>query len=836
MVKAIFWAALASLGWACTATDVDPPEVTGDAQPLVDARVDRGPTDGGRLDAVVDAQADGAIDAATDARIDALVDQGRSVDAFVDPDGALPPDMAMLADARVADAGPVPCDPQRVLATNGCTDVGCHSPPIQFVDLAAPNLAARLINAEAQSGGCEGRLLIDPNEVHRSLLLQAVGAAPPPAGDVDACQVQMPLGAYPPLSDDDRACLTSWVEDVAADHRDAFPPVEYEPASVESALRKVKTLLIGTAPTADELAQVQADPATLRPLVEAWTQTDEFETKLSDFLVVALQQRVQLPLLTLTADQFDNFRQSGRRAVLLKKILEESFVRTAVDIVQRDVAFDRVVLTNQWMVTTANLVLLRYLEQTFAEREQMHTLYRPADGEERPPLSTQVQEHNWAVAGLDPDTCRVPQTQMLSVLFGFVDARRFCEPQPNRNLLFNDGALTDADFEDWRLVRFIGRGQAGPDDREIPFYDVPALREANQIVSRLPRIGFFTTPTFLGNWATNPDNQFRVTTNQTLLGALHVGFAAAEPTEPVSDAGLNEEHAVPGTACYGCHRQLDPMRVYFGRLFSTRYQRPRGDGDNSLIFDPADENPIDPSFAFRGVVNDDGGGLGALARILTDHPRFPVAWVQKLCLYANSARCDESDPVFTALVEGFSNGLNLRTLIVDLFSSSLVTGLTQTRSWHPEGPPISITRRGHLCALLALRTGFPDVCSRQRVRDIIGLIPQDNFSRGAVDPVQPARPSAFHFAAAESLCDAVARSVLFANPDSVFNTSNPEQTLDRMVTRLMALPEGHPRHAPARAALEAHFQAIRADDTLSRALRSTFSVACLSPDVMGVGL
>lgn len=827
-MKAVLWAALASLGLACTdPTDVEPPEMIDDAMPSLDARVDGGRVDGGRPDAVVD----GAID------------RGRANDAALDPDGAPSRDLGMPGDASVIDGGPPPCV-ERVLATNNCTDIGCHSPPVQAqLDLRAPGLAERLINAESSS--CQGRVLIDPNDVSRSLLLQTIGAVEPPNGADDACQIEMPPGGGL-VSAGDRACLLSWVQEIAAEHRAQMPPeppAEYEPTTIESALRKVKVLLTGAAPTAEEMADILADPDQLRVAIEEWMDTPEFEAKLTDFLLVALQQRVQQPLLTLTADQFDDFRQSGRNAIRLKKVLEESFVRTAVDIVQRNVAFDRVLVTNQWMVTTANLVLLRYLEQTFIERSQTHTL-NAADVPDT--LGEQVQQHSWLAAGLQAP-CDVPQTHMLSVLFGFVDARRHCVPQPDSNLRF-EGVLTEDDFEDWRLVRFRTLAQA-PGEPEIPFYDVPALRAVrgaqNILVLQLPRVGFFTTPTFLGNWATNPDNQFRVTTNQSVMGALHIGFAASERTLPFDndafDVVVDAGHAVPGTACYGCHRQLDPMRVYFARHFTTDYQRPRGDGA-PLIFDPQ----TTASFAFRGG-RFEGGWLPRFAGGLAEHPRFPIAWAQKLCLYANSARCDESDPAFVAIVDAFQDGgHNLRTLIIDLFSSPLVTGLSQTRSWHPEGPPISITRRAHLCALLSVRISPPDVdpdvdpldvCGLRLVKPIIGLIPQDDFSRGAVDPIQPARPSAFHFAAAESVCEAVARSVVFNNPDAVFYTDDIDGSLDRMVSRLMALPDRHPRHMPARLALQVHYDAaLQAEGATLLALRSALVVACLSPDVMGVGL
>jgi hypothetical protein len=723
------------------------------------------------------------------------------------------------------DGGPQGCVIEDAIMAGGCGAAGCHAPPVQAsLDLVAPDLARRLVLAPSHTPGCEGRVLIDPEAVDRSLLLQSIGAGTAPGGAADPCQPQMPPGGGG-LDPAATACFRSWVEAVAAEHRDQNPPVVFEPASVEAAVRKVKTLLNGTAPTAEEVAAVAADPAALRGLVDGWAQGPAFERKLQDFLLVNLQQRLQA---MEQGGQFDRFTQNRTQRDLLRRVMEESFVRTAQDIVQRGQPFSTVLRTRRWMMTTANLVLLRYTDQTEEDRAQTHQLL--ADPTDAPAnLGAQVQQRRWPIVGLQAD-CVFPQQGMLSLLFGFVDARRYCRPRPENNIRLEDSVLTPADFEDWRPVNLVTPGQA-PDDPILQFYDVPALRQAEQIVTRLPRIGFFTTSAFLSNWATNPDNQFRVTTNQAVLGALHIGFAASEPTEPLRADGLDAEHAQPETACYGCHRQLDPMRTYFARSYNIRYQRARDEEGADLLFRPL----LPASFAFRGVQVDEGG-LGRFASTLAEHPRFPIAWAQKLCLYANSARCDEQDPVFLALVDRFRDGLDLRELIVDLFSSPLVTGLEETQSWGAEGPLVSITRRAHLCALLDERTGREGICLNNRVRQVIGLIPQDDFARGAVDPSQPALPSAFHFAAAEAVCEAVARTVVIA-AESPFSFRDVPQTLDNMVTQLMALPEGHPRHDAVRAALESHFDAAREQGFGVRdSARSAFSLACLSPDVMGVGL
>lgn len=715
------------------------------------------------------------------------------------------------------------CSIEEVFELEGCSAGGCHAAPVRAgLDLVSDGLAARLAGAPAQTPGCEGRVLIDPVDPERSLLLQSVGGVAPPGGDTDPCQPIMPPGRGT-VSEASLACLQAWVHDVAVDFRPDAPAPAFTPPSVAAAVRKVKMLLTGQAPTGAEVAEVAADPTALRALARRWADGPAFRRKLSDFLTVALQQR----LLSLTNDQFDRIQHHRSYREPLQRVLEESFVRTAVDIVERGEPFTEVVRTRRWMVTTANLVLLRYGDQTAQEREQTHTLRSdPADAPRS--LRRQVELREWALPAVPAD-CNIGQPAVLDMLFGTVSLRA-CETEEQRRIRFPDTPLRPEDFEDWRLVEFVSPGDA-PDDPIVPFYDLPTLRGAERIVTRVPRVGFFTTNVFLSNWATNPDNQFRVTANQALLGALHIGFGASEPTEPLRADGLDAEHAEPETACYGCHRQLDPIRLYFARSFNTNYQKPFGDRDGARLFDPMPT----ASFAFRGVTRD-RGGLGRFAQVVADHPRFAPAWVQKLCLYANSARCDEADPVFLEIVERFRDGMNLKDMLVELFTSPLVTGLAQTQTWGERAPLVSITRRAHLCALLDERTERADICGTNRVGEVVGLIPQDGFARGAVDPSQPVRPSPFHFAAAEAVCEAAAR-VVVVRGDPRFSPDDPERTLDALVGELMALTAEEARYAEVRRGLAAHYEAaVGAGFDARDGLRSAFTLACLSPEVMGVGL
>ena len=96
--------------------------------------------------------------------------------------------------------------------------------------------------------------------------------------------------------------------------------------------------------------------------------------------------------------------------------------------------------------------------------------------------------------------------------------------------------------------------------------------------------------------------------------------------------------------------------------------------------------------------------------------------------------------------------------------------------------------------------------------------------------------SCIHFAAAEAVCEEASRSVITRNNDR-FPINEPAIAIPALVSAVMALPVGHPRHDETVAALSAHFETLRAQDTSSlNSLRSTFTLACLSPDTMGLGL
>jgi hypothetical protein len=721
--------------------------------------------------------------------------------------------------AETGDFGPGgSCDIKALMALpeNGCTNAGCHGERFQGnLDLLSAGVDQRLLGVASQSEACGGELLIDPANVDNSLVLRLIDAT---RFKSSPCGVMMPFGSQSGVSAETLSCFENWVKAIAAGAPPASePPVPFQPVAVLSYVNKVKTLLTGSAASSAEVASVTQDPAALRDLVGTWLATPEFEAKLSDFLRVALQQK----LVGSLDSQFTRLRGNNKQLAAIKANLQESFVRTATDLVQNGHPFTEVLTTKHWAVTTATLAALAYLEHSETElKGEKHTVLRDLTADMPPaplPLDYSIANHVWQIASL-PAACDVGIINadlLFEMMLGFVQCKGVMAGQYR----FDETVLTEADFSDWRFVD-IDVAKAA---KAVPiFYDLTTLRAATTISLRQPRLGFFTTPAFLANWETNEDNQFRVTTSQTVIVALGKIFSPADATTPVRLDGLASEHAAPGTTCYGCHQFLDPMREYFAQNYSYSFQRPETPSD------------ITPSFAFQGYVHD-GGGMDALAQALADHPGFAAGWTQKLCYWANSQPCNEKDPEFLRVAQAFVDSkFDFKALLVELMSSPLVTGASFTETFRSSPPFVSITRKQHLCQLLDARLGTPDACGV--AASFANLVPEDDFSRGAAEPVQTAVTGLFHYAAVEKLCSKLATKLIGTGAAMPFQTSQPEAALDTFVEKLMGLDVGNPRHDAVRASLEEHFESAKSTTNVLTALRSSFVVACISPEVQALGL
>jgi hypothetical protein len=180
------------------------------------------------------------------------------------------------------------CDIAEPMMAYGCQSMGCHAPPIRSgLNLVAEGFEEQLVNAPSVIQGCEGRMIIDLQDPSKSLILQAVGAELPPQGDEDSCQVVMPSPSVE-VSEEHQECFRAWVHEVAGRFESPGPIDPFEPVPIASAVRKVKTLLHGDAPTVDEMNALTEDQSELRGLVGEWIDSERGQFKLVEFFQLAL--------------------------------------------------------------------------------------------------------------------------------------------------------------------------------------------------------------------------------------------------------------------------------------------------------------------------------------------------------------------------------------------------------------------------------------------------------------------------------------------------------------------------------------------------------------------
>jgi hypothetical protein len=696
----------------------------------------------------------------------------------------------------------------------------------------------------------------------------------------------------------------------AADNADASsgPAVPFAPDTPYTYVAKVKNILIGLPPTDAEVKAVVAasDPqAELQTLIKGWMalkdpNSAEGMTYYAEKMLVFFKLATQQTQISVTdfADQaypgqIDiNFPTES----LLVQNAIESFARTMVnDLVTGTQPVTEVATTTSFMMTTALMEMYAFLDVWQVDDsgsvvdifEKAHPGLKLTVGSASVPLSQTVDPTNanfmhWtdpdvAAGGAysiamakspsdtgcatDPISYTATGRNLHYLMFGGIDGHLAgatgtsqCQQYggsksaPQVGNALNGGAN---DFNDWRMVTI---SQPQPGGAVTDFFNLPALRQASSLVLNLPRVGFFTTPAFFSNWQTNSSNTMRVTMNQTLivaLGAMFDGLDSTVPKVTTSNLppGLDEAHSAPGSACYGCHRLLDPTRSILSSTYSWNYHE-QDDGGLAAL---------KGEFAFQGVISYPNTVFD-LANILATHPLFAQAWVQKLCYYANSQACDTTDPEFLRIVKDFtSSSYSWNELIVDILSSPLTTNAKPTQTTTENGVTVAVSRRDHLCAALNFRLGFNDICGllpttvpvSQTIVQIVGGLPSDGYGRGAVAPVLPNVPSLFYRSGTENICEAVAALVIdvptsrqIANVKQ-WSSANFAEAIPDFVGTVMGLVPSDARYPQAVSLLTAHYSAAltaidpatnKADFSPTNALQSTFVAACIAPSAVSIGL
>jgi hypothetical protein len=244
-----------------------------------------------------------------------------------------------------------------------------------------------------------------------------------------------------------------------------------------------------------------------------------------------------------------------------------------------------------------------------------------------------------------------------------------------------------------------------------------------------------------------------------------------------------------------------------------------------------------------------GTGVVALAQFLAKHPRFAVAWAQKLCQFANASACADDDPELVRIADAFrASNHDFQVLVREMFSSPLVTFAQNTKTAKDNGVAIGITRRETLCAALDNRLQLGDFCSIRQAtpgqrnvlvntaRNLALSIPGAGYARGDESPLLPHDPSMFFSSASENLCDLLAAN-LVDGKGGRYSSNQSEQAVKDMVATVMGLPPGDPRSGEMSTILTDHLNdALRAGVGPTLALRSTFTLACESPLAVSLGL
>jgi hypothetical protein len=706
-------------------------------------------------------------------------------------------------------------------------------------------------------------------------------------------------------------------------------PVEpMEPVELRAQLRKVKGILVGLAPTEAEIQSVVTAPdphAQLKTLIDTWTSPEHpefygfFKDKWLTFFTNSFEQigfaptedfKPQLleyggfdlnPLYIYGDDAFPKLTQN----------LQESFARTAFNIVEKGLPFTDVLTTRTHVMTTA--LMSTYLQIENPDDAPLGGSVRPDDAFKWQIDMTAVGSDDEGNPGTPTDANRMPMPRPMdggendpvkTLIFddlppamatsSFGNFGGTCTPEikeePGYAILFQRlfgftartplaaniqciehtslPYFTASDLSDWREVTITqGKGS-------VEMYDLPTLRTTTTLGLDLPRVSFFTTPAFMATFTTNDSNKHRVTANQTLLIALGQALTSENSIDPVSTVGLEPEHSPEANpACFGCHKILDPLKQFWESYydFNDRNDFPTFRFGSSNV---QSNRTNGGTFAFGGVNEagttlDDLGGLlakvtdtaadptaPALEPELATLNRFALATAQKLCYYADSAGCTESDPEFRRVVKAFQDSsYDYKTLLREMLASPLVTGEKSTLTFERRNVVVSIARKDQFCQQLSNRLGMPDVCglhvafpysngfsqsnssytTAKAMNRLAGAMPADGFSRGSEVPVTLADPNLFYRAASELICEQVSVAAVDAE-NAPFSSSDLTASIDKMVQTLLGYASGDPKYASAVQILTDHYNEALSGHDATQALQSTFALACQSPTSVSFGL
>jgi hypothetical protein len=667
----------------------------------------------------------------------------------------------------------------------------------------------------------------------------------------------------------------------------------FEALPVASYVTKVKTVLTGLAPTQVEIDAVAASPSALGTLVDGWMALPAYQIKMERFFADAFQQS------QAQSQDFKSVIDDGIYTPSDPLLLDfrQSFAKTVTALVAAGEPFTEVATTRRYMMTTAMMVYYAYTDTSLLgdateqgggqltnrfirnDPKWSFTLTakrtvsladsgNPASADYLvftvPNLSAQYGTTQNAAycSAVDPVVFNNNSSfayggNLAAWLYSFLLGQNFWffdppQGQPGANWCEGGGtttdakdqsthaaALTAADYADWRMVTI----QTAPNQAaQTRFFDVVGIRAGSTLSLFAPRIGYFTTPAFFSQYPTNVSNQARVTANQTMIVGLGRGIDGTDPVPATLAPGVDAVHA-GNPACMVCHSSLDPLRRFFRAALTLNY---------SAQLDPA-QTSVPGTFVFGGVTAP-GATLYDLAAQIAAHPRFKIAWTKKLCAWANSHDCEESDPELQRVAQVFADShYDWRALVRALFTSPLVTYAAMTATAAQSGTPVAITRRAQLCATLDNRLALTDVCGLAAIQTgaggrtipaVAAQLPSDGYSRGQAAALYLNDPDPFFRAAVEKICALAADRVVdvaagadagAGGTSSLFTSAQSDTAIAGIVHGLMGLDAS--RDAQPIQILTDHYQsALAGGKSPTVALKSTFTLACTSPWVVSVGL
>jgi hypothetical protein len=677
-----------------------------------------------------------------------------------------------------------------------------------------------------------------------------------------------------------------WPVDTAP-FADAASPASYVP--------RVKNLLTGFPATDAEVQAVTANPAALKGLIDGWMQLPQFRARMLDFFRNAFQQNNITVDAVSSSLSIPDFYVRWEDRNRLAYGMMDVFPLTAWQLVQEGRPFHETITTRRYWLSTAQLALLSYSDMfsvndagdrtdrltTYTNQNVVldpvaaHTDGTPLTAAESVAALGRGKPGAWTwrvpVTGFtaacqqeiqdqrtqgNPDYLRIvprdwDQTaSMFELAFANVnfDADTLvsgtqCATDRNAGINVPGGLIEDEDWTDSRWVMLEQLPLSEEDALPSPqLWDLAALRTATTLKLKSPRLGFFGTLAWNGNWPTNESNQARVTANQSLIVAIGQSIIPAAAVAPAPVTASDAAHSTD-PACAACHKVLDPLRQFFRQSYTFSYHEQLDLG----------QYLGNAAFLLDGM-NQTGVGVQSLAGILAGHPHYAIAWAQKLQFWANSNAASEDDPDLQRIAAVFAgSGYDFRVLVREVFSSPLVTLSRGTLTYRQQGVTIGIARRDQLCATFGARLGLDDVC-HLRASDAAWnamnqnsqLIPTDLYYRAAELPALARNPDLFFRDSVEAMCGTLAGQVVSNGTTTLYSSSTAATAaaaITDMVARVMGLPPSDPRSPRAAQILTDHFTYVQTATASggpganrNTALQSTFTLACISPTSVLVGL